>query len=165
MVESTLEGDLNVEGAKARTRRLPQRVHRDPTSIRIAGDAPADKLREVVERGTDRSVVFDSISAGVPISVDVTPSDRQRDLTDPDPDGRARAHRWQRVRPSAFPRGTPMTADDAVVGARRAGSATAMLLARAGMRVLLLDRAHLGTDTPLRWPTGLSRRHRRGSGS
>ena len=59
-------------------------------SIRIAGDAPADKLREVVERGTDRSVVFDSISAGVPISVDVTPSDRQRDLTDPDPDGRAR---------------------------------------------------------------------------
>ena len=77
MVESTLEGDLNVEGAKARTRRLPQRVHRDPTSIRIAGDAPADKLREVVERGTDRSVVFDSISAGVPISVDVTPSDRK----------------------------------------------------------------------------------------
>ena len=41
-------------------------------SVRIAGDAPADKLREVVQRGTDRSVVFDSISAGVPISVDVT---------------------------------------------------------------------------------------------
>jgi flavin-dependent dehydrogenase len=37
--------------------------------------------------------------------------------------------------------------DAVVVGARCAGSATAMLLARAGMRVLLLDRAHPGTDT------------------
>ena len=35
------------------------------------GDAPAEKLREVVQRGTDRSVVFDSISNGVPISVAV----------------------------------------------------------------------------------------------
>ena len=40
-------------------------------SVRIAGDAPADKLREVVRRGTDRSVVFDSITNGVPIAVDV----------------------------------------------------------------------------------------------
>jgi menaquinone-9 beta-reductase len=37
--------------------------------------------------------------------------------------------------------------DAVVVGARCAGSATAMLLARAGMRVLLLDRTHPGHDT------------------
>ena len=37
--------------------------------------------------------------------------------------------------------------DAIVVGARCAGSATAMLLARAGLRVLLLDRAHPGRDT------------------
>ena len=37
--------------------------------------------------------------------------------------------------------------DAVVVGARCAGSATAMLLARAGMRVLLLDRTHPGQDT------------------
>ena len=37
--------------------------------------------------------------------------------------------------------------DVVVVGARCAGSATAMLLARAGMRVLLLDRTHPGHDT------------------
>ena len=41
-------------------------------SIRISADAPADKLREVVKRGIDRSVIFDSISASVPISVDIT---------------------------------------------------------------------------------------------
>ena len=40
-------------------------------TVRIAGDAPEEKLRTIVHRGTDRSVVFDSITNGVPISVDV----------------------------------------------------------------------------------------------
>lgn len=40
-----------------------------------------------------------------------------------------------------------MTYDAIVVGARCAGSATAMLLARAGLRVLVLDRARYGSDT------------------
>jgi flavin-dependent dehydrogenase len=39
------------------------------------------------------------------------------------------------------------TYDVVIVGARCAGAATAMLLARAGMRVLLLDRAEPRTDT------------------
>ena len=73
MVESTLEGDLNVEGAMGtNTVDFRNGFTEIRMSIRIAGDAPADKLREVVQRGTDRSVVFDSISGGVPISVDVT---------------------------------------------------------------------------------------------
>jgi uncharacterized OsmC-like protein len=73
MVESTLEGDLNVEGAMGtNTVDFRNGFTGIRMSVRIAGDAPADKLREVVQRGTDRSVVFDSISAGVPISVDVT---------------------------------------------------------------------------------------------
>jgi hypothetical protein len=42
--------------------------------IRIADDAPPEKLRQIVQRGTDRSVVFDSIGNGVPISVDVLPA-------------------------------------------------------------------------------------------
>jgi 2-polyprenyl-6-methoxyphenol hydroxylase-like FAD-dependent oxidoreductase len=40
-----------------------------------------------------------------------------------------------------------MTYDVAVVGARAAGAATALLLARAGLRVVLLDRGRYGTDT------------------
>ena len=39
--------------------------------------------------------------------------------------------------------------DAVVVGARCAGSATAMLMARAGRRVLLLDRVHPARDTPV----------------
>ena len=38
--------------------------------------------------------------------------------------------------------------DAIVIGARCAGSATAMLLARDGMRVLLVDRAAIGSDLP-----------------
>ncbi|HYC14775.1 MAG TPA: FAD-dependent oxidoreductase, partial [Stellaceae bacterium] len=37
--------------------------------------------------------------------------------------------------------------DVLVVGARCAGASTAMLLARAGLRVLLIDRGEYGTDT------------------
>jgi flavin-dependent dehydrogenase len=41
----------------------------------------------------------------------------------------------------------PSTYDVVVVGARAAGAATAMLLARQGLRVLVLERDHYGTDT------------------
>src|SRR4051794_30928375 len=37
--------------------------------------------------------------------------------------------------------------DVIVVGARAAGAATAMLLARAGLRTLLIDRSSFGSDT------------------
>ena len=37
--------------------------------------------------------------------------------------------------------------DAVIVGARCAGAATAMLLSRAGRRVLLIDRGRYGTDT------------------
>ena len=51
---------------------FPRRATDSRMSIRISAEAPADKVREVVKRGTDRSVIFDSISASVPISVDIT---------------------------------------------------------------------------------------------
>ncbi|MDB5073710.1 MAG: oxidoreductase [Candidatus Eremiobacteraeota bacterium] len=41
----------------------------------------------------------------------------------------------------------PVTYDAIIVGARCAGSATAMLLARKGYRVLVVDRAHFPSDT------------------
>ena len=71
-VESTLEGDLNVQGALGiNTEDYRNGYEQIRMTIRISGDAPAEKLREVVQRGTDRSVVFDSTANGVPIAVDV----------------------------------------------------------------------------------------------
>jgi len=41
-------------------------------SFRVTGDAPAEKLREVVERATARSAVYDMVTNGVPVAVEVT---------------------------------------------------------------------------------------------
>jgi flavin-dependent dehydrogenase len=46
-----------------------------------------------------------------------------------------------------MPRASPATYDVIVVGARPAGAATAMLLARAGLRVLVVERGQYGSDT------------------
>ena len=71
-VESLLEGDLNVQGGLGtNTTDFRNGFERIRMTVTISGDAPAEKLREVVQRGTDRSVVFDSITNGVPVSVDV----------------------------------------------------------------------------------------------
>ena len=37
----------------------------------VKGDAPAEKLREIVEQSRARSAVFDVITNGVPVTIDV----------------------------------------------------------------------------------------------
>jgi uncharacterized OsmC-like protein len=68
-VESTLEGDMDVRGALG----LSDEVRNGFTAIRVTfkvkGDAPEEKLREVVERAQARSVVFDMVSNGVKVDV------------------------------------------------------------------------------------------------
>jgi uncharacterized OsmC-like protein len=71
-VESTLEGDMDVRGALGLDDSFRNGFERIRMSFEVSGDATPEKLREVVARGVQRSVVFDSISAGVPIQVDVT---------------------------------------------------------------------------------------------
>jgi len=70
-VESTLEGDMDVQGAMGLSDEYRNGFERIRMTIQIAGDAPEETLRKVVQRGTDRSVVFDSITNGVPVTVDV----------------------------------------------------------------------------------------------
>jgi uncharacterized OsmC-like protein len=71
-VESTLEGDINLLG----TFGIDTENHRNGyeqirMTFRVKGDAPPEKLREVVARGQARSAVFDIVTNGVPVSVDV----------------------------------------------------------------------------------------------
>ena len=40
-------------------------------SFRVEGEAPAEKLREIVERAQARSAVFDMVTNGVPVEVGV----------------------------------------------------------------------------------------------
>ena len=41
-------------------------------SFRVTGNAPEEKLREVVERAQKRSAVYDMVTNGVPVAVEVT---------------------------------------------------------------------------------------------
>ena len=41
-------------------------------AFRVTGYAPEEKLREVVERAKARSAVYDMVTNGVPVAVEVT---------------------------------------------------------------------------------------------
>ncbi|MDX6475430.1 MAG: hypothetical protein QOH95_941 [Gaiellaceae bacterium] len=71
-VESTLEGDMDVRGALGLSDDYRNGFEQIRVSFRVKGDAPEEKLREVVERAQQRSAVFDMVTNGVPVTVDVT---------------------------------------------------------------------------------------------
>jgi uncharacterized OsmC-like protein len=70
-VESKLEGDMDVRGALG----ISDDVRNGFSGIRVTftvnGDAPEEKLREVVARAQARSAVYDIVRNGVPIALDV----------------------------------------------------------------------------------------------
>jgi uncharacterized OsmC-like protein len=70
-VESTLEGDMDVQGALGLSNDVRNGFEHIRVSFRVAGDAPEEKLREVVARAQQRSAVFDMVTNGVPVTVDV----------------------------------------------------------------------------------------------
>jgi len=71
-VESTLTGDMDVRGALGVDDEPRNGFERIGVSFRVKGNAPEEKLREVVERATKRSAVYDMVTNGVPVAVEVT---------------------------------------------------------------------------------------------
>jgi uncharacterized OsmC-like protein len=71
-VESRLTGDMDVRGALGVSDEPRNGFERIGVSFRVSGNAPDDKLREVVERAKKRSAVYDMVTNGVPVAVDVT---------------------------------------------------------------------------------------------
>ncbi len=70
-VDSALEGDMDVRGALGLSDEVRNGFERIRVTFRVRGEAPADKLREIVERAKARSAVFDMIRNGVPVEVGV----------------------------------------------------------------------------------------------
>jgi|SRR4051794_37355945 len=70
-VSSTLEGDMDVRGALGLAREVRNGFSRVRVSFSIKGDAPEEKLREIAARAQARSAVYDIITRGVPVDVDV----------------------------------------------------------------------------------------------
>ena len=71
-VESTLTGDMDVRGALGVADEPRNGFEHIAVSFRIAGNAPEEKLREIVERAQKRSAVYDMVTNGVPVAVEVT---------------------------------------------------------------------------------------------
>ena len=71
LVESQIEGDIDLQGILGLSDRVRNGYERIRINFTIAGDAPADKLRQIVEQSRARSAVFDVLTNGVPVEVSV----------------------------------------------------------------------------------------------
>ena len=71
-VESTFEGNMDLQGALGLSDEYRNGFEDIRVSFRVKGDAPPEKLREVVERGRARSAVYDMVTNGVPVSLEVS---------------------------------------------------------------------------------------------
>ena len=68
-VESTLEGDIDLRGFLDLDSSVRKGYQGIRVNFRIKADVPDERLDEIVRMGTGHSPVFDSLTAGVPVSV------------------------------------------------------------------------------------------------
>jgi uncharacterized OsmC-like protein len=85
-VESSLEGDMDVRGALGLSDDYRNGFERIRATFKIQGDAPSDKLRELVQRAQQRSAVFDVVSNGVPVTVAAAVGEPTEVTTNGNPD-------------------------------------------------------------------------------
>ena len=70
-VESIVTGDMDVRGALGVDEEPRNGFERINVSFRVTGHATDEKLSEVVERAKARSAVYDMVTNGVPVTVQV----------------------------------------------------------------------------------------------
>ena len=70
-VRSTVTGDIDLLGILGLSDRVRNGYQGIRVSFQIAGDAPDEVLRGLVEQSRARSAVYDVLTNGVPVSVDV----------------------------------------------------------------------------------------------
>jgi uncharacterized OsmC-like protein len=70
-VESRVEGDIDLHGVLGLSNEVRNGYQGIRITFDIAGDAPPEKLRAIVEQGRARSAVFDVLTNGVPVEISV----------------------------------------------------------------------------------------------
>ncbi len=70
-VESTVEGDIDLRGILGISDKVRNGYQQLRLTFRIKGDAPPEKLAEIVEQSRARSAVFDVLTNGVPVKITV----------------------------------------------------------------------------------------------
>jgi hypothetical protein len=71
-VSSTVEGDIDLLGILGLSDRVRNGYQGIRVNFRISGDAPPEVFRALVEQSRARSAVYDVLTNGVPVSVDVS---------------------------------------------------------------------------------------------
>jgi uncharacterized OsmC-like protein len=71
-VSSTVSGDIDLNGILGLNPAVRNGFQNITVRFTVKGDAPAEKLRELVEQSRARSAVFDIITNQVPVTIEVT---------------------------------------------------------------------------------------------
>src|SRR5262245_16085031 len=71
-VRSTVTGDIDLNGILGLNPDVRNGYQNIAVRFVVKGDAPAEKLRELVEQSRARSAVFDIITNRVPVTIEVT---------------------------------------------------------------------------------------------
>jgi uncharacterized OsmC-like protein len=70
-VRSTVAGDIDLNGILGLDPGVRNGYQKVSVRFTVKGDAPAEKLREIVEQSRARSAVFDILTNGVPVTIEV----------------------------------------------------------------------------------------------
>ena len=70
-VEATIVGDIDIAGLLGLNPAVRNGYQGIRASFRIRGDASPEKLRAIVEQSKARSAVFDVLSNGVPVAIEI----------------------------------------------------------------------------------------------
>ena len=70
-VRSTVSGDIDLNGILGLNPAVRNGYERITVRFTVKGDAPEEKLRELVEQSRARSAVYDVITNGVPVTIEV----------------------------------------------------------------------------------------------
>src|SRR5215217_6580365 len=70
-VRSTVSGDIDLNGILGLNPDVRNGYQNITVRFTIKGDAPADKLRALLEQSRNRSAVYDVITNGVPVTIEV----------------------------------------------------------------------------------------------
>lgn len=70
-VEATVEGDIDLQGILGLSDKVRNGYQGIRVNFKIKGDAPAEKLAQIVEQSRNRSAVYDALTNGTPITITV----------------------------------------------------------------------------------------------
>lgn len=72
-VEAEVEGDIDLQGILGISDEVRNGFSAIRATFRVEGDAPPEKLAQIVEQARARSAVFDVLTNGVPVSIEMAP--------------------------------------------------------------------------------------------